>query len=130
MYRVRYGGPAVPAASLVLLAAMALVPHALHARVVRGHSVTCTESQRRIIQRSGAQGGDACHNVVWVLDGIATDADPDRVRSFRIDDLESIAYLPPAEARWKFGIPAGSVGAVMLWTRGHGPHVSPPRGAR
>jgi hypothetical protein len=49
------------------------------------------------------------------------------MRTFHLGDFESIEYSPPAEAAQKYGMDAGTYGALLLWTRGRGPHVSDAR---
>jgi len=48
----------------------------------------------------------------------------------RIEMFESIEFFTPAEAGNRFGMTASATGALVLWTRGRGPHVSESRNKR
>jgi hypothetical protein len=92
-----------------------------------GRARFCVESRRRMVAFNEAP--DACHWTVLVVDGIAlgTSGAEETMRTFHLRDFESIEYLPPAEAAQKYGMDAGTYGALLLWTRGRGPHVSEAR---
>lgn len=92
-----------------------------------GRARFCVESRRRMIAFNEAP--DACHWTVLVLDGIALGRSgaEETMRTFHLTNFESIEYLPPAEAAQKYGMDAGTYGALVLWTRGQGPHVSEAR---
>jgi Carboxypeptidase regulatory-like domain len=97
---------------------------------VRGRAITCIESNRRFLRLSQDPADSPCPNVVWVMDDVPTDNDWSRLRSFDVVDFESVEYLPPVEAGSRYGMMASAYGAVVLWTRGRGPHVSSARGMR
>lgn len=97
---------------------------------VRGRPVTCVESNRRFLLLTQDPTDSPCQNVVWVMDDVPTDNDWSRLRSFDVVDFESVEYLPPVEAGNRYGMLASAFGAVILWTRGRGPHVSSARGLR
>jgi len=92
-----------------------------------GQQVICVESTRRLAAMSG-RGGQSCDMVAFIIDGIpiGTPTASD-LRSFHLDQFESIEYFTPVEAGTRFGLQASSVGAIVLWTRGRGPHVSNER---
>lgn len=91
----------------------------IRVRDVRGSP--CIESVR------AGSGGPRCHMVAIVVDGVVTGMDPRDVRSLRVRDWESIEFLSGADAGFRYG-PEASGGALVLWTRGFGPHRSEERG--
>jgi hypothetical protein len=104
------------------------VRHLLFRDMVRGK--TCVEITRRLPSfRLGARSGgaDTCDMVAIVLDGVTI---PDPLAFFQhqsLRDYESIEYVPAPEAGTLFGMEASAKGALVLWTRGRGPHRSPQR---
>lgn len=105
----------------------------LRVRVVNlpgGHSDTCVESTRRTMDLNGGTGNGACENVALILDGIYVGpASYAHMRSFHLSDYESIEFLTPLEAGQRWGFEASSRGALVIWTRGNGPHRSSDRGS-
>ncbi len=107
-----------------------------------GRARTCVESIRAIpmgLQPSqGGQdrrfGGGSDSNCQWVaivVDGIVLDGDKERTfRNLYLADYESLEYLPPAEAGQLYGMEASAAGALVLWSRGRGPHISEARNRR
>lgn len=91
----------------------------IRVRDVRGSP--CIESVR------GPTGGRGCRMVAVVVDGVVTGMGPREVRGLRVQDWESIEFLSGAEAGFRYG-PEASGGALVLWTRGFGPHRSDARG--
>jgi hypothetical protein len=95
-----------------------------------GRMFTCIESRRRSLSIS--EDPDACYNVAIVIDGVDTGMVGESALLFlhtlRVSDWESIEYLSPMEAGFRYGMLASSRGALVLWTRGRGPHRSPLRG--
>ena len=90
-----------------------------------GQPVLCIESRQRM---GGMNEGSGCKWVVLVIDGIALGGDPQQTfRGFMLQDYESIELVPPAEAGFRYGSDAGVNGALVLWSRGRGPHVDPSR---
>jgi hypothetical protein len=87
--------------------------------------IQCIESSRRITDMN-SDGG--CNPVVVVLNG-APIMDPIEYleRHVQVADLESMEYLPPAEAGMRYGLDASARGALILWTRGSGPYKSAER---
>jgi hypothetical protein len=85
----------------------------------------CIQSTRRFLDMRGAGG---C--VVLVIDGIVMAHGPILVRqtlSEPLSNWESVQYLTPVEAGSRFGLDASARGALLLWSRGRGPHVSEDR---
>lgn len=86
----------------------------------------CIQSLRRSLGTVGRD--DDC--VVLVIDGVVMADDPVLMRHTLREPLsnwESVQYLTPVEAGSRYGIEASARGALLLWTRGRGPHVSPAR---
>jgi hypothetical protein len=74
------------------------------------------------------RGAGGC--VVLVIDGIVMAHGPILVRqtlSEPLSNWESVQYLTPVEAGSRFGLDASARGALLLWSRGRGPHVSEDR---
>jgi hypothetical protein len=88
-------------------------------------SYTCIESSRRT-------SGRGCRMVAIILNGVDTgltgDAALRYVEHLNVFDLESMEYYTPVDAGFRFGMRASALGALVLWTRGRGPHVSKARG--
>jgi hypothetical protein len=105
-----------------------------------GQPRTCIESNRRMDMLTPRQGESTvqslrdapanCQWVVLVVDGIIVIDPETTVRSLNLQDFESIEYLSPVEAGYQYGLEASSVGAVVFWTRGRGPHVDSRRNVR
>lgn len=96
-------------------------------RTPGGETRTCIESVRQIIPMPGRGGGPGCQWVAVIVDGIQI-GDPEReVRAMHLDQFESVEYFTPVEAGYRFGMDASSAGALVLWSRGRGPHVDPAR---
>jgi hypothetical protein len=79
----------------------------------------CIQSGRVVYSTQAAP----CEMVEVIFDGVSID--PGRAPSFlyrlNLDGVESIQYVPPlAAARW--GFRASANGALLIWTRGRGPH--------
>jgi hypothetical protein len=93
-----------------------------------GRHRTCLESRRRMDRLAPREpGGDICEWIAIVVDGMII-ADPEETfRSLHLAEYESIEYLPPVEAGFRYGLEAASVGAIVLWSRGRGPHAAAGR---
>lgn len=86
----------------------------------------CIESNRRL--PSFSPTSPACDPVVLIVDGVAAGDPHDVLRNIRLTEVESIEYLPPVDAGLLYGMEAGASGAIVIWTRGFGPHRSAARG--
>lgn len=90
---------------------------------------TCIESRRRAPSFGGSGG---CHNVAIVINGVETGMYGASALSFlfslHLADWESVEYLSPMDAGFRYGFGASDRGALVLWTRGFGPHKSEARG--
>jgi hypothetical protein len=68
-----------------------------------------------------------CEPVVLVIDGVVTGDPHEPLRSFRLSDMESVELLQPTDAGLQYGLDASANGALVIWTRGRGPHRSEAR---
>jgi hypothetical protein len=96
-----------------------------------GQLVICVESTRRMGSiQSGARRPN-CEQLTFVVDGVVLDAESVKpiLRSANVQDYESVEYLTPVEAGYRYGLGASS-GAIVMWSRGRGPHVSDARNRR
>jgi hypothetical protein len=92
-------------------------------------AVTCVEITRRLpsFRGGGGAGTDGCDMVAIVLDG-ATVPDPlGFFQHLQLREFESIEYVPAPDAGPLYGMEASAYGALVLWTRGKGPHRSQRR---
>ncbi|MGH7467196.1 MAG: carboxypeptidase regulatory-like domain-containing protein [Longimicrobiales bacterium] len=101
-----------------------------------GEPVFCVESVRRMrsLNPNSAQASQrerSCEWPVIVIDGIKVadrncdfrSCQPDAIfRDLRLDIMESFEYLSPVEAGQQYGLEASASGALVIWTRGRGPH--------
>jgi hypothetical protein len=97
-----------------------------------GTRVICVESTRRMgtVQRR-EPGQTRCEQMPFVVDGVMLDKESvlPILRSANIQDYESVEYLTPVEAGYRYGLGASS-GVIVLWSRGRGPHASDARNRR
>jgi hypothetical protein len=92
-------------------------------------AMTCVEVKRRLpsFRGGGGTSSSGCDMVAIVLDGATV---PDPLVFFQhlsVREFESIEYVPGPEAGSLFGMEASANGALVLWTRGKGPHRSSRR---
>ena len=100
-----------------------------------GHTVLCIETVRHLptlatTMRSRPEEPVPCQWPVIVVDGIQVADSFDAYQTFRglsLRDMESIEFMTPAEAGQRFGLDASANGALVIWTRGNGPHKSAER---
>jgi hypothetical protein len=89
----------------------------------------CIESNRRLPSFSN-RGDGGCDWVAIVIDGVPIGGEESTTRTLSLDTFESIEFFTPVEAGSRFGMRASATGALVLWTRGRGPHVSEARNKR
>lgn len=91
--------------------------------------MVCVESLRRMDRLRLPDGVDEpfCDMVTVVLDGVPTFAAGQFLRNMSVRDLESVEYLNPLDAGLLYGNRAAQSGALVMWSRGQGPHKSPSR---
>lgn len=85
----------------------------------------CIESSRGMSAINA--GRSVCDMVVIVLDEIMIQDVTGFLRTARLEQFESVQYLPPVEAGQLYGMEASATGAIVFWTRGRGPHTSADR---
>ncbi|MCG6958208.1 MAG: carboxypeptidase-like regulatory domain-containing protein [Gemmatimonadetes bacterium] len=94
-------------------------------------SLPCIQSSRTGIP-SIRGGGSRCQMVAIILDGVDTGLSGLEaqlwLQSVSLSQFESISFLSGLDAQTRYGMHAGSQGALILWTRGRGPHLSKERG--
>jgi hypothetical protein len=96
-----------------------------------GKRILCIESTRHLPSLMNAQQNNpACDWITIVLDGVTIQDPETTFRTLSIHQFESIEYVPPGDGGYRYGLQAGGTGAIVLWTRGRGPHVSDERNRR
>lgn len=106
-----------------------------------GRYHTCIESARRVASMGGALESGAtilggrgreqtpCEWIAIVLDGVVIEDPETSLRGLNLTHFESVEYLPPADAGFRYGM-EGAMGVLVLWSRGRGPHVDEARNQR
>lgn len=87
----------------------------------------CVQSRRGPTSMRGG-GGRSCEQVAVAVDGVLI-RDPALVlRTLELAAWESVEYLSAIEAGARFGLHgSASGGAILLWSRGNGPHRNAAR---
>jgi hypothetical protein len=95
---------------------------------IRGEGRTlCVESRRGPNSMRGG-GGRACEPVAVIVDGMPVSDGTLILRGLKPGAWESIEYLSAIQASLRYGLyGSSSGGAIVLWTRGLGPHRSAAR---
>ncbi|HEX6134126.1 MAG TPA: carboxypeptidase-like regulatory domain-containing protein [Longimicrobiales bacterium] len=95
--------------------------------VTDGGRLFCVQNRRGPNSMRGG-GGSSCEPLAVIVDGMLI-GDPTLVlRELKVNAWESIEYLSAIEAAMRFGLHgSASGGAIVLWTRGSGPHRSTSR---
>lgn len=93
-------------------------------QIREGPRTICVRAPGRGI-RDMRDGALACMPVV--LDGILISNGPEFLYYLHLEEAESIRYLPPVEAGFRYGLQASATGAIEIWTRGAGPYRSESR---
>jgi hypothetical protein len=88
-----------------------------------GRPRVCVQSRR---PKNGLQTSNGCPWVEIVVDGIPIGDGEVFFRSLNVADYESAEFIDGIEAQ-RYGSRAGQNGALVLWSRGRGPHVSAER---
>jgi hypothetical protein len=83
----------------------------------------CVESTRGYASFRG--NPNACRMVAVVINDIPYFDAGDMIRNATLDNFESVEFLTALQAGYRYGLEAASRGALILWTRGRGPHVVP-----
>lgn len=86
---------------------------------------TCVESNRALAR---LQQRPACEMVPVILDGVPVGGPSQFLRNLKVGDFESIQFVSALDGAIRYGLDAASAGgALVLWTRGRGPHVQTGR---
>jgi hypothetical protein len=81
----------------------------------RGRSVLCVESTRAMVGLGAARSGLwSCNWLTIVLDGMTVQDPEPFFRTLNMQHFESIEYLPPGGAGFRYGMDAGASGALAL----------------
>jgi hypothetical protein len=83
----------------------------------------CVESTRGYNTLRGNAGD--CRMVAIVVDGFPYFDAADMLRNATLDNFESVEFVSALEAGFRHGLEASQRGALILWTRGRGPHAAP-----
>jgi hypothetical protein len=105
-----------------------LVPSPLLVAAVEGRradrlSVVTEDFVLPAAAAAAMRGFAFCDMILVVVDGNEVPGGGDMLLGMTGTDLESVEYLPPIEAGARYGIQAAIQGALVLWTRGRGPHA-------
>jgi hypothetical protein len=87
----------------------------------------CIETNRTLprIGGGGGRGSAGCESPALIIDGVVQLMGVAMLLTLPIADIESIEYMNSAEIGVRFpNIPNG---AIVIWTRGNGPHQSVAR---
>ena len=92
-----------------------------------GGTFFCVGSSRGPASMRGG-GGDGCDPVAVIVDGVIVTNPTEILRRLKVSEWESVEYLNASEASLRHGLQAsGTGGAIVLWSRGLGPHRTPAR---
>ncbi|HEX7051315.1 MAG TPA: carboxypeptidase regulatory-like domain-containing protein [Longimicrobiales bacterium] len=93
---------------------------------------SCAESNHRVERLRTPEGKfPFCDAVPVIVDGVAVARPLELLSNLRVDTFESIEFVSSIDAAALYGMDAGAAGgALVLWTRGRGPHVSEARNPR
>jgi hypothetical protein len=92
-------------------------------RVSNPRGRLCLESTRGYASFQG--NSSACRMVAIVINDIPYYDAEDMIRGATLDNFESVEFMSPMDAGFRYGLQASRTGALILWTRGRGPHVVP-----
>lgn len=98
-----------------------------HLSLPGGRTLMCIESIRGMPSFRSGGGGTGCNMVTIVLDGMTLQDPLGYFQYLDVSQFESMEFLLPSEATMRFGMAAGTSGALVLWTRGRGPYRSNAR---
>lgn len=88
-------------------------------------NLVCVSTNRRV---GRLQFGQGCENAQIVIDGVRFPDGPEFLKRMMAHEIESIEFLPPAQAQTVYGTGGNTAnGVIVIWTRGKGPYVSPLR---
>lgn len=92
--------------------------------------IVCLESSRRLERLRTPPGIETpfCDMMVVVVDGVRIFQPGHYLRGLSVEMFESVEVLNPLDAGVRYGVDASNAGALLLWTRGRGPHMTGARG--
>lgn len=91
-----------------------------------GHCVESSRAMHRYAVIERETNLPWCESIAVVVDGVITIRGLEMLHALPLLEVESIEFLPPLGAlRW--GQRAAVNGALVIWTRGRGPHQAPER---
>jgi hypothetical protein len=82
----------------------------------------CVESTRRSPTFRRPTASPACRMVTVVVNDFPYFNAPELLANSTLDNVESVHYLSPTDAGFRYGMEAAQNGALILWTRGRGPY--------
>lgn len=92
-----------------------------------GGRQVCISTNRRV---GSLQTGTGCDQAQIVINGVRTPEVGESLSRLSAAEIESIEFLPPAQAQTMYGTSGNTAnGVIVIWTRGRGPYVSPLRNA-
>lgn len=90
-----------------------------------GGRQVCISTNRRV---GSLQTGTGCDQAQIVINGVRTPEVGESLSRLSAAEIESIEFLPPAQAQTMYGTSGNTAnGVIVIWTRGRGPYVSPLR---
>jgi hypothetical protein len=91
--------------------------------------IVCIESLRRMDRLRLPDGVQTpfCDMVAVIMDGVPTFHAGQFLKNMTVRDIESVEYLNPLDAGLRYGNRAAQSGALVIWSRGQGPHRAPSR---
>jgi hypothetical protein len=89
--------------------------------------LTCIELTRQLPTFRDDDVPPECDMVAIVLDGVTIPDPLNFYQHLSLREYESIEFVPAPEAGPLYGMEASAKGALVLWTRGRGPHRSAQR---
>lgn len=84
----------------------------------------CVESSRALARMAPPEQESRlpwCEMIAVIIDGIETIRGGEALHMVRVHEIESVEFLPPIGAM-RYGERAAANGALLIWTRGRGPH--------
>jgi hypothetical protein len=91
--------------------------------------IVCVESLRRLDRLRLPDGMQEpfCDMVTVILDGAPVFQPGQFLLNMSVRDVESVEFLSPLDAGIRYGNRASQAGALVIWSRGRGPHRTPAR---
>jgi len=93
-----------------------------------GSTALCIYSRRSSGRRAMASSGGGlphCPMIAAFIDGVRTANAGAYLDAMRASDVESVELLSASDALQRYGASAGGAEALIIWTRGNGPHARP-----